>query len=277
MLRLFFVAWVLSIGFLSTVALATDPQRIVSVDANATEILLEFDLGDQLVAADVTSASLLPNKTIASLGYHRALSAEGLLSAQPELVIGSQHMGPAPVVEALQSAAIPLVRLTPPNNVSELLTNIHVMADTLGKPVHAQRVVGEVESQWQQLSAKHLDKKPTMVFLMTLNERGLSQAGTGTAGYALVELLGGQNISDYSGYKTVSMEALLDINPDVILVGSHHDGTDTRSELLAEHRMLAFTNAVKNEQFLSVDASKMIAGVSIGLLQEAERLSQLIY
>lgn len=265
--------------FLLTTAQASEQltQRIVSVDANATEILLNFGMADQLVAADVTSASMLADKDLPGLGYHRALSAEGLLSTSPSLVIGSHHMGPPNVLEAIRSATIALVQLTPPMDVAGLINNVDLMADTLHKQQEAQSLKAELEQQWQVLSAKHTTEKPKMVFLMTLNERGLSQAGTGTAGYSLVELLGGQNISDYSGYKTVSIEALLEINPDVILVGSGHDGTDTSAELLAKNHMLSFTNAVKNNRFLSVDASKMIAGVSIGLLQEAERLSQLIY
>ena len=65
-------------------ALPKTAERIASVDANATEILLNLGLESQLVAVDMTSQSLLGNPNIEDLGYHRALSAAGRTPADSQ-------------------------------------------------------------------------------------------------------------------------------------------------------------------------------------------------
>ena len=119
--------------------------------------------------------------------------------------------------------------------------------------------------------------KPTVVFLLDIGERGLSQAGTDTTGDALIKLLGGKNISQFSGYKSISVEALLAVNPDIILVGSRYDSLDSANKLVKRQPLLQHSQAAKNNQIVSVNAATLIAGLSLGALAEAERLADKLY
>ena len=89
-------------------ASALDTSRIVSVGGDVTEILYALGLEDKIVAIDSTSvfpADAL--KTKKNLGYMRALSTEGVLSAAPTLIIASSKSGPPYVVAALKSNSVP--------------------------------------------------------------------------------------------------------------------------------------------------------------------------
>ncbi len=275
--------WLWSVGLLLSQAVFTvqaevDSSRIASVDANATEILQALGMTDQLVAVDMTSQPLLPTSvSVPDLGYHRLLSAEGILSSEPTLVIGSSHMGPPAVVDTIETTDIELIRLPAANSMAGLIENIELLGNALGKSSASQQLVAKIEQQQSAISEAQNGQSLSMIFLLDLTGRGLSKAGQGTTGESLVQLLGGQNLSDYAGYKTISMESVLELNPDVILVGSRDTNADAAAELLADNPLLQHTNAVQNQRMLTVDASLMVAGVSPGVMQEAQRLSQLIF
>ena len=77
---------------------ADDSTRVTAAGGSITEIIYYLEGDKKLVAVDVTSnypeeASLLP-----SIGYVRALSAEGILSLNPSIVIGEDDMGPPEVI-----------------------------------------------------------------------------------------------------------------------------------------------------------------------------------
>ena len=107
----------------------TETNRLVSAGAGMTELVLALDAGTELVAVD--STSLVPEEftTVEKLGYHRMLSAEGILALDPDLVLGTDAMGPETTLEVLRGADVKVVKLTGAETAEQLLNNI----DTLGK------------------------------------------------------------------------------------------------------------------------------------------------
>lgn len=110
--RLFFQALSLSTfaALFSTNALSQE-IKLVSAGAGVTELVLALDAADELVAVD--STSYLPEHlaSIAKLGYHRMLSAEGIMALSPTLVVGSEVMGPETTLNVLKQAKIEVVKL----------------------------------------------------------------------------------------------------------------------------------------------------------------------
>ncbi|GAB4297906.1 MAG: hemin ABC transporter substrate-binding protein [Methylophaga sp.] len=242
-------------------------QRIVSVDSNATEILLALGLADQIVAADVTSQSLL-SPSVPDLGYHRSLSAEGILQYHPDWVIGSEHMGPPETLALLEKASLKLIKLNSPSSPTQLAENVSTLGKLLGREQQAIRVVEKIEAlQAHFPSASRQDHR--MVFLLNLGDRGLSQAGKGTTADALIRLLGGTNISKFAGYQSVSIEALLAINPDVILLGQREDQVLDSEAIRQQYPLLSHTLAGQQSRIISVNAAELVAGLSLGALDEA--------
>ncbi|MGB0733410.1 MAG: ABC transporter substrate-binding protein [Pontibacterium sp.] len=80
-------------------ASSSQQERLISTDANATQILFKLGMGDKIIAVDVTSKLPAQADSLPNVGYHRRLSGEGLLSLNPSLVIGSNHMGPPEATE----------------------------------------------------------------------------------------------------------------------------------------------------------------------------------
>jgi iron complex transport system substrate-binding protein len=260
-----------------TVAEPVHAEKIISVDSNATEILLALDIGSKIIAADITSEPLLTSQNVKQLGYHRALSAEAILSLQPDLIVGSDHTGPTSTVKAIQNAQINFIQLNSPQTIADLRSNIQHLAKALDREKTGQQLIDDIQRMETAINDHVKESNLKMMFLLDLNDRGLSQAGRDTVGHALINVLDGQNISEFNGYQSVSLESILAMNPDVILVGSRSNGAPDTEQLLSRHPLLKNTAAGQTRRIISIDASKLIAGLSISAVKKADQLAAIIY
>ena len=64
-------------------------QRVVSVGSALTEIVYALGAEKMLVGVDTTSLYPAAARSLPQVGYMRALSAEGVLSLKPTLVIAT--------------------------------------------------------------------------------------------------------------------------------------------------------------------------------------------
>src|SRR5262245_60756686 len=93
------------------------PERVVCVSKQINEFLYAIGAQDVLVGRDLTSVYPPEIKTVTSVGYHRALSAEGIISLRPTLLLTDGNVGPDPVLEQVKSVGIPVVVMAPGSTV----------------------------------------------------------------------------------------------------------------------------------------------------------------
>ena len=270
---------VLAIGLLSVTSVNADtfnntPQRIISTDAGNTELILALGLQPQLIAIDVTSPQPDKAKPLPNIGYHRNLSAEGLMSLNPDAIIGSTHMGPEHVVEQLKKTQINLVQLPAAHDSQQLKNNIQQLAQQLEQPEKGKQLLTQLEQQLTHLKKRSLTGQKA-VFLLSMDNK-LRIAGRKSGGGALISLMGAQNLADYDNYRSISAEALLTLQPSMIIIGAR-DQKKAVADLLASHPMLKHTPAGQQNQILAVDSSSLVSGgLSIAAVDEALRLANLV-
>ena len=88
-----------------------DAQRIVSIGGPVTELIYLLGEGDRVIARDTTSTFPEEVNDLPDVGYMRQLSAEGVLSVEPDLIVTRDTAGPAEAMDQLRAAAIPLVEV----------------------------------------------------------------------------------------------------------------------------------------------------------------------
>lgn len=243
--------------------------RLVSADAAVTEILFALDAGKQLVAVDVTSELPPSMPDLPRLGYHRALAAEGILALNPDLVIGSEHMGPPHTVDALSRAGIALLQLPAATTPATLDANISAIASALGVAPQDVPALAELAPASANLPGQYTAHL-AVAFLLNSEGGKLRMAGSSTAADAFISLLGARNAAGFANYRSVSAEALLELDPDVILIADvEQAGIDA---LLQRHKVLGHARAARNGLALAVDARALVAGISLGAMDEAARL-----
>ncbi|CAA0120071.1 Hemin-binding periplasmic protein HmuT [Halioglobus japonicus] len=247
--------------------------RIVSTDAAVTQIIFALAMDDALAGVDVTSTLPPGYREIPVVGYHRALSPEGLLALNPTLVIGSEHIGPAKILSTLDSAGIPLLQLPTANTIEDLKQNIASIAEAMGDVSKAESTLAELDQQRSILAAAPLSEA-RIAFVLAVEPGKLRIAGNGTSGDAFITLLGADNIADFDAYRTVSAEAILDLAPTVILVAGHEGATPAR--LLELNSILRHSQAAKSGLILPVEAANLVAGLSPKAVVDAVVLTESI-
>lgn len=255
-------------------------QRIISAGSAVTELVIALDATDKLVAVDVTSRFPESN-ALPKIGYHRQLSAEGLIALQPTVIIGSDEMGPDSAVSQLKSANVDVQIVNTEASIDGLLDRIDQIANLTGSQNKAQAVKKDVAEQVNALESNQVTQEDakTVLFLLLHEGRPANVAGKETTPNAIIELAGGVNpASTLTSFKPLSMESMVEMQPDVILVsGRSYKKMGGADAILKSLPMLAATPAGMNKQIITVDGSALVGGLGLRSLSEAKRLNALIY
>ncbi|RDC71019.1 hemin ABC transporter substrate-binding protein [Rhodovulum sp. 12E13] len=213
-------------------------SRILSVGGAVTEIVYALGEEDRLVARDATSTWPPAAEALPDVGYMRALSAEGVLSVAPELIVAEEGAGPPETVELLQAAAIPIVTVPDATDATGVLARIRAVGEAIGVPDKAEGLAEEVGAELDAAlaAAEAAPGAPKRVLFVLSTQGGrIMASGTGTAADGIIGMAGGVNaVSAFEGYKQMTDEAVAAAAPDVILMmdrGSDHASSD--AELFA--------------------------------------------
>jgi len=268
---LFCLAWV-------NVAIAE--QRIISAGAGVTELLFALEKQQSLIAVDVTSRSPLVNK-LPVIGYHRQLSAEGVLSLEPSMLIGSAEMGPKSTLDLLQQSGVDVVVLPTEASTASLLQRVALLGDKLDRSKQATALQTKIKQQVASLEATNAKQviRKKVIFLL-LNEKGsYTAAGGNTTAHTVMALAGTDNpAKDLNSYQPLSVEAFLSMQPDAIVVSGRqwrkYQDLDT---LYAAMPLLAETPAGRNRAVYVIDGSALVGGLGLSSLTQAQLLQQKLY
>lgn len=132
----------------------------------------------------------------------------------------------------------------------------------LGKEQAAEQLWQGIESDLDRAASVCAGGVPPRVVFLLGNSGLAMAAGLGTQANGLIELAGGINVfANYAGYKPVSEEALLQIQPDIVLIAVHapEETPDPRSAL----RNLGLGHLARNRA-LQVEALDMGCYLTFG-------------
>lgn len=114
------------------------PQRWVSAGGSLSEWVVALGGESKLVGVDTTSQHPQALKQLPSVGYQRQLAAEGVLALRPDILIGTEEMGPPPVLKQLEGAGVRVETLSAKPDLEALESNLKKLGDWLGVPQRAE-------------------------------------------------------------------------------------------------------------------------------------------
>ncbi|WP_062207376.1 hemin ABC transporter substrate-binding protein [Aureimonas sp. AU12] len=198
------------------------PRRIVSIGGAITEILYALGEGDRVAAVDTTS--LHPPEVMATkpnVGYMRALSAEGVLSLSPDLILMDEGAGPPEAVTLIDAAGVPVRHVPTGLTVPSLLDKVRAVAAAVGHPAEGEAMATAMAAKFTALETalSAVERRKRVLFILSLADGRPNAAGRGTGADTVIRLAGADNVFDeVEGYKILSSEALAALQPDVILM-----------------------------------------------------------
>ena len=208
---------------LSAVA-APDKPRLVVIGGDLTEIVYALGAGHQVVGVDTTSKFPPEAAALETVGYMRRLSAEGILSLEPDLVLAAADAGPETALTQLRAAGVEIAIAPDQPTPEGILEKIAFIGAALRLQAEAAGLGERVEAGMSDIRAKvaQLRQPVRAMFILSVSGGALMAAGEGTSAQAMIELAGGENsVSGFDGYKPLSAEIVLAASPEVIIAPAH--------------------------------------------------------
>ena len=261
---------------------AINTDRITVAGGSVTEILFFLGMEKHIVAADITSNYPPEAKKLPSIGYVRNLSAEGILSLSPTVIIGEDDMGPAEVVTQIKAAGVGILMVDEEHSAGGIINKIRCVADIVGVRAGAETLIIDKLmpkiNQLEALASINRAERPRVLFILGMQNGSPIVAGRRVSASGLIAMLGGINIMDaFEGWKPASPEAIVQAAPDVILISDR--GLAGFGDLadLKKHPALRYTPAIKNSKVIVMDGMEMLGfgprtlDAAIDLAQEITR------
>lgn len=231
-------------------------ERVVAVGGAITEILYALGLEGRVVGVDATS--LYPERALSekpNVGYMRALSAEGVLGLNPQLILAVEGAGPKETLDVINTAKIPYVAL--PDNYTEqgIVEKVKLVAHAMDADARGACLANAVAGDLAELKRLRtaVAKPVRVIFLMSFVNGRAMVAGQKTAANAIIGLAGAENaMQGFEGYKPVSDEAIVAARPDVVLTMERGREVLDAGTVFA-HPSFALTPAAAKKAFVAMD------------------------
>ncbi|MFC9426237.1 hemin ABC transporter substrate-binding protein [Streptomyces sp. NPDC056987] len=204
----------------------TSTDRIVPLTGSLSEIVFTLGLGERVVARDITAtfeqAAKLPVVTRA-----HDVSAEGVLSLRPTLVLADTTTGPAEAIGQIRAAGIPLLVVAPAQSLGEVGRRIDAVAGALGVTAAGtelkERTERRITAVQKDIPAREGGREPRVAFLYLRGSASVYLLGGADSGASsLLEAAGAVDAGKESGltkdFTPITSEALAKAAPDAILV-----------------------------------------------------------
>lgn len=212
--------WIV-LGMVCTAATAGAEERVVTLGGAVTETVWALGAGDRVVAVDDSSSFPAAAAALPHVGYYRMVSAEGLLSQEPDVVLASDEAGPPEALRQVEQAGVRVVRITGSATVTGCLARIRAVGAALARDAEAAKLAADVEEALAGDGPVTATDTPSVLFVMARGAGTLNIAGEGTAAYEMIRLAGGRNaIGGYRGYRPLTAESVVAAAPDIILTTS---------------------------------------------------------
>ena len=233
-----------------TVTIDSVPEKIVSLSPSNTEILFALGVGDKVVGVDTYSdypaeAAAIENK----VGTYSNPNVELIVSLEPDVVFADDNLQ-QDAIDQLDKLGIKVVAVAGTDYAS-VQDSILMVGQCVG--VDGQSVIDAMDAD--KAAAEALvpadGDKPSVYFALSFGEYGDWTSGTGTFVDDIITDLSATNAAADlgEGWQSISVEKLLEADPDVILV----PGDESMVEAFKSDAKYAELSAVKNGAVYAVD------------------------
>ena len=225
------------------------PRRIISLSPTATETLFAIGAGDQVVAVD--EFSTYPEEAPITDLSGFTPNIEALAEFDPDMIViafDPEEM----ITSAFVPQGVAVVRHFPATDRDDMLAQIEQLGALTGHVAEAVALSGEIADRWDV--AVTSDAEGASVYI-EVDPTFFSASSSSFMGAPLADL-GYINIADDAdpdgfGFPQLSAEAILEANPDVIVVGT--DSTTTEADVAGRPGWETI-KAVRDDRVLIVDS-----------------------
>ena len=265
------------------ITLEGPPQRILTYSLGHDEMVLALAPPERIAALGKFTGN--PSySNVAELASQFAVyekGAENVLAQNPDIFIVSRSTK-ADIVELVKEAGVPVARPDLEDAAEGNISQILLLGYMLGAEERALELTAEIRQRLEAVASRVPpagDPSRPAVISITRWSDSISISGGGTTGSDIIEAAGGVNAAardGIDGFQKISVESILAMNPDFILIPQDGEGAVNLRDDLMNDPVLATVPSVVNGQIHIVHPPNYIV-LSHWTVRGVERTAEILF
>ena len=265
------------------------PDRIVSCAPSITETVYAVGIGDKLVGVttycnypdDVNSRK--ENGTLSNIGGYSTPNVEAILNLTPDLVLVDGSVSAhQTLIDSLTVMNVTVVAIYKGSSIGEVYKNIDMVGKISGASDNSTALINEMKSRISNIESKlsSVTTQRSIVDAIWLDP--IYVAAGNTYVQDMFNISKGTNpFADQTGFPVVSMEAVIEANPDVLVLPGKMgmDYSDDLISYLRNDSMWSQISAVKTDNvfILEDQAANLLNRAGPRVVDAIELLACMMY
>ena len=237
----------------TSVTLAAEPTKIVSLTPAATETLFALGLGDRIVGKVEDFTPYPPDAAkVPDVAKFGSVDVEKIVSLGTDLVIaGGSGFNPPESIAKLRQLGVPVIVEYAPD-VKTALADMDLIGQATGTTDEAAAITASVQQAFDEVAAATGSQTKPRVYYELDNTNGFFGPAPDYFGTEMIKVAGGDPLtSGTDGVYQIEEEKILAFDPEVILLGDASYGV-TPAQVAARPGWSSVT-AVKNGDVRPID------------------------
>lgn len=257
-------------------------NTIISTAPSNTEVLVALGLADKLVAVDKYSADVEGiSEDLPKIDF-RNPDAEAIIALNPDIVIASGHnkAGDEDPFALIKEAGIPVAYIPSSYSIDGIYGDIEFIASLTDTEKEGKDLINSMKKEVEAIKAigDTITDKKNIYFEIGAGS-GLYTFGNETFLNEMIETIGATNIfGEENSWITVTPEAVIDANPDVILAntpGTNEAGLTAVEDIKSREGWDTIT-AVKNSDVYQIDKNSS-SRASQNIIKALKEMAKAVY
>ena len=245
---------------------STKDMRIVCLSKQLTEYVFALGKGHNIVAVDLSSTYPDSAKLLKTVGYHRALSPESIISMTPDLVIHSNDIGPETVLPQITKAGLNIKAFGGANTIDSARLLLKELGKFFGVEKTADSIITKMNAGITKAAdtLKALNVKDSLRIMIIhfglRNNNYFVMSGRNGVGDKMIRLAGcTPALYNGKGAREMSAEAVALANPDIIIATDFgYDRMGSMDKFISSVPGVSLTNAGKNKRIVLFEEHDLI-------------------
>lgn len=202
-----------------------EPERVISLAPELTEIIFALGKGDKLVGRTDYCDYPAEASKVPSIGQITEPNIEKIVELKPDVVIASDLTN-KDTVDKLTQLNIRVVIISGIKSFEGTYRNIENAASILNAKAAEEKIIADMKTKVNYVEAKVKNaSKPSVYYVISFGPSGDWTAGKNSFTSSIIEIAGGTNAAadvkeEYSAY---SIEKLVEKNPDILICSKFFD------------------------------------------------------
>jgi iron complex transport system substrate-binding protein len=262
-----------------TLVISSRPKRIVSQTLGTDEILLAICEPTRIVALSSLAEDGNYSNVVEEahrVGGRKTQGPEQILRLEPDLIFVASYSR-AETVQLLKASHAPVFRIANFNSIMDIKENIRTVGKAVGNESEADAVIQKMDESLTAVR-RLVPPSQTPFRIMSFGQGGFT-AGANTTFDEMVRAAGAKNGSaehGIDGIAKISVERIIDWQPDFIIVGANQGEFDNVRHNLLVDPVIAASRAGLAGRIIVIDNRHLLT-VSQYVVRGVEDLAKGMY